>query len=224
MKTIISFAILSVALAPWAVSAVERSDAAFAKACPADAAWAARQPSNDHQSDTHVSNPSLRAEIDRRFDADQKARNALIEKQPTDLIAKLRAVDSANLQWLRDQIDSHGFPPIVQVGRRGIYEFFILAQHADADPTLQSKVLGLMKGAAASDGISPKEIAFLTDRVLVAQHQPQRYGTQMGPGPDGKRTLRPVEDVANLDKRRASMGLEPEADYQCRTNFFFGTK
>jgi hypothetical protein len=66
------------------------------------------------------------------------------------------------------------------------------------------------------------DVAFLTDRILVAEGRPQRYGTQFGADEQGRRTLKPVEEPANLDKRRAAMGLEPENDYKCRMDFIFG--
>lgn len=56
--------------------------------------------------------------------------------------------------------------------------------------------------------------ALLHDRVAVADHIPQFYGTQgrcTGPGtwePDAT-----VGTIAELDKRRAEVGLRPMAEY-----------
>ena len=54
---------------------------------------------------------------------------------------------------------------------------------------------------------SKQNLALLEDRLLIRQGKPQRYGsqveTQNGVG------LKPTEDEANLDTRRASMGLGP---------------
>lgn len=53
-----------------------------------------------------------------------------------------------------------------------------------------------------------QDLAYLTDRVLLAEGQPQEYGTQVR---DGRpRELRAPESV---DERRAAVGLEPLAAY-----------
>lgn len=54
----------------------------------------------------------------------------------------------------------------------------------------------------------------LTDRMLLAQGKPQRYGSQFLIK-DGVPTLHPTEDRVGLDARRAAMGLAPIADYAC---------
>lgn len=205
------------------VFAKDLSDAAFAKACPADAAWVFAQKNTEPHRDGDFSNAQLRSEIDKRFKADQSARNALVDSQ-TDksAMAKVTIIDQSNLVWLKQRIDKQGFPSVAEVGHKGVFEAFILAQHADRDPALQTKVLKQMKPLVDNNEVSKKEVAFLTDRVLVAGGKPQRYGSQFGKDVSGKRVLKPVEDVANLDKRRASMGLEPENDYRCRMDFVFG--
>ena len=46
--------------------------------------------------------------------------------------------------------------------------------------------------------------------------QPQRYGTQVNSDANGVRTFWPIEDEANVDKRRAEVGYEPMAEYAKR--------
>jgi hypothetical protein len=55
-------------------------------------------------------------------------------------------------------------------------------------------------------------LAYLTDRVLLAEGKKQQYGTQVTVV-DGKWAPRPLEDEANVDKRRAAAGLSPLAEY-----------
>jgi hypothetical protein len=218
----------------WAICAVtllattnafarDLSDEAFAKACPSDAAWMSAQNETKPHADEQISNAPLRTEINKRFDADQAARNA-ITADPADksLVANVNRIDQSNLMWLRQQIDNDGFPSVAEVGHKGIFEIFMLIQHADRDRALQTKALKLMEPLVASNEVSKMDVAFLTDRILVAEGKPQRYGTQFGTDEQGNRTLNPVEDPANLDKRRESMGLEPEDDYKCRMDFIFG--
>jgi Family of unknown function (DUF6624) len=62
------------------------------------------------------------------------------------------------------------------------------------------------------DEVSQSNLAYLTDRVLLAEGKEQRYGTQCT-AIDGKWKPRPLEDEANVDKRRADVGLPPLAEY-----------
>ncbi len=80
-----------------------------------------------------------------------------------------------------------------------------LVQHADKDGKFQKRCLELMKSAGKGE-VAPVDIAYLTDRVLIAEGKPQRYGTQ-SVIENGKAMAKNVEDRANLDKRRGSWGL-----------------
>ena len=60
--------------------------------------------------------------------------------------------------------------------------------------------------------LSQSNLAYLTDRVLLAEGKKQLYGTQFTVV-DGKWKPRPLEDEANVDKRRAEVGLPPLAEY-----------
>lgn len=53
----------------------------------------------------------------------------------------------------------------------------------------------------------------MTDRLLVMNDKKkQLYGTQLRPL-DGKLVPEPIEDEANVDKRRKELGMPPLADY-----------
>lgn len=72
-----------------------------------------------------------------------------------------------------------------------------------------------MRTAAQAGELAWREVAYLTDTVLLAQGQPQRYGTKF------RRvgtTLEPcpLSNQSEVDERRHSMGLESLADYANR--------
>ena len=54
--------------------------------------------------------------------------------------------------------------------------------------------------------IAQTDLAYLTDRVLLAEGKKQIYGTQVTQV-DGKWAPRELEDEKNVDKRRADVGL-----------------
>ena len=125
-------------------------------------------------------------------------------------------VDAKNTARMKEIIAAHGWPGVKLVGSDGASAAWLLVQHADADREFQKQCLERMKKAVEQGDASGRELAYLTDRVLLAEGKKQVYGTQFMTGPDGQTTMRPCEDEANLDQRRASVGLEPIAEYRSR--------
>lgn len=156
----------------------------------------------------------LARELRRRAERDQAARRHAAE---TDDGAELIRVDAENVAWLEQVIAAHGWPGINMVGEQGASDAWLLAQHADRAPVLQRRALELVKSAVNAGQAPARHLAYLWDRVLVAAGEPQWYGTQYTADPDGS-NLRPapVASPEGLDERRATMGLEPSADYDRR--------
>lgn len=197
-------------------------DAALAKACPGLAAWAAGHP---HGSDAAaaadagrpVSQPSLREALATRAAADTRARDAMMAKGAPDPAAMqaILDIDSDNLAWLKGVVARQGFPTVAQVGKQGVADAWLLVQHADRDSAFQLQVLRTLQARGAEAGVRGQDLAMLTDRVLLAQGKPQRYGTQFKPDAHGALAMQPVEDATELDARRARVGLMPLALYRC---------
>lgn len=109
---------------------------------------------------------------------------------------------------LEEIVETHGWPGKTLVGEDGASAAWLLVQHSDADVAFQKRCLALME-AVPKEEVSAKNLAYLTDRVLVAEQKMQRYGTQMGANFE----VRPIEDAEHVDARRAEIGLPPLADY-----------
>lgn len=154
--------------------------------------------------------PDLRAELLRRAARDQDAR--LTAERDWGLV---EAVDADNLPWLKELIAGTGWPGRSLVGEDGAHAAWLLAQHADRDPAFQRACLTLMTEAAGRGEASRAELAYLTDRVLLAEGQPQEYGTQMA-GRDGRWQPRKLRNPGTVDQRRAAVGLGPIAGYIAR--------
>ena len=73
----------------------------------------------------------------------------------------------------------------------------------------------LLTEAVAAGDASKGDLAYLTDRVLVAKGEEQEYGTQWGGvDADGNpQPSTPIRDAANVDARRAEAGLSTLAEY-----------
>ena len=148
---------------------------------------------------------ALRAELLRRVAIDQAARKALD-------IDGMRQADGENLPWLKAVIAEHGWPGTSLVGTDGAQAAWLLAQHADADPAFQRQCLDLLTAAVAAGEASERDLAYLTDRVLLAEGQPQVYGTQMT-DEGGHYVPRNLRDPDGVDERRAAVGLGPIAEH-----------
>ncbi|MGS0572113.1 DUF6624 domain-containing protein [Xanthomonas oryzae pv. oryzicola] len=160
-------------------------------------------------------NLQLRQELLARMEKDQQVRYAAIAAggKPADW-ATVTPVDRANTAWLKQVVAAQGWPGRRLVGEDGANAAWVLVQHADADPAFQAQVLALMETALATQDVAPDDVALLTDRVLLAQGKPQRYGTQFHRDADDRMALQPTEDEAGLDARRLRMGLPPMDQYK----------
>ncbi|MGH3206189.1 MAG: DUF6624 domain-containing protein [Trebonia sp.] len=147
----------------------------------------------------------LRTELLRRVEIDQVARKSL------DLDG-MREADGENLPWLKGVVAEHGWPGACLVGTDGAHAAWLLAQHADADPAFQRQCLDLLAAAVEAGEATKGDFAYLTDRVLLAEKQPQVYGTQVT-RKGGQVVALDLRDPDGLDARRAAAGLKPFAEY-----------
>lgn len=121
--------------------------------------------------------------------------------------------DEARTARLKEIIGEHGWPTTDLVGEDGEDAAWAIAQHSDLDPEFQQEALELLRDALAAGRASPGNLAYLEDRVAVANGEPQAYGTQIGCGSDGPVPATPIMDEAGVEDRRAEAGLDPLADY-----------
>lgn len=61
--------------------------------------------------------------------------------------------------------------------------------------------------------IDPKNIAFMTDRILVGEKKKQLYGTQFYLNINNEFIPRPIKDPNDLEARRKQFGLPPMKEY-----------
>jgi hypothetical protein len=176
--------------------------------------------------------PELRTELLLRTKADQDARMAIVKwfsdhglsgdgdtesisgEQHAEfekLAGAIKKADSENTRWLKEIVENRGWPTRTLVSKDGASAAWLLVQHADADPRFQRNCLDRMVKLPKGE-VSQANIAYLTDRVLLAEGKKQVYGTQFTTV-DGKLQPRPLEDEANVDKLRAEVGLPTLAEY-----------
>jgi hypothetical protein len=167
---------------------------------------------------TSIANPALRRELLERLEKDQAIRDEMIAKgafQPEgSLFKRMIALDAKNTSWMRGIVKQYGWPGPELVGKDGTEAAFLLVQHAEH--SFQKEMLPLVTDAYHAHKLSGQNYALLVDRVLVRDGKPQIYGTQ-AKGVDKwnghEPVFDPIEDEANVDRRRAEVGLPPMAEY-----------
>ena len=147
---------------------------------------------------------ALHDELIEMFDADQAERTG-------EAVGSVGS-DQARTDRLAEIVDEYGWPTFDMVGKDGATAAWTIAQHSDHDVEFQKQALELLEAAMDDDQADPTEWAYLVDRVATNEGRPQVYGTQGG-CVDGHADIGPLEDEANVEARRADVGLQPLADY-----------
>lgn len=118
---------------------------------------------------------------------------------------EMEALHIAHARELETIIDTIGWPHQGIAGVEGAEAAWLVAQHAISLPDFQRKVLGLLKENAGD--VPPAQIATLEDRIRRFEGKPQLYGTQFDWDENGQLSAGAIEDEANVDARRAAVGL-----------------
>lgn len=123
------------------------------------------------------------------------------------------SVFRTNKKRAEEIFDKYGYPGFTLVGERGSHDFWLIVQHCDFDPDFQINVLKDMKTEMENGNASKRSYAYLIDRVHKNLGKRIIYGTQVTYNEYGQAISRPLEDSANVNVRRAEMGLVPLEAY-----------
>jgi hypothetical protein len=169
----------------------------------------------------------LRQELLARMAEDQRARQEILkylrehqEIDPDSLknsahppAAALREIDRRNTARMKEIVDRYGWPGFALVGKDGEQAAWLLVQHADRDHAFQKRCLVLVTEAVRGGQAAAEHLAYLTDRVRVAEKRKQVYGTQFH-YVGSRLEPEPIEDESHVDSRRQAMGLPSMAQYR----------
>ena len=159
---------------------------------------------------------AIRTELIAMAAEDQRIRKEFVAKGvdalTPEMIERVRSIDARNTARLKEIIDVHGWPRRSQVGSEGSTAAFLLIQHADQNHAFQKSTLPMIRRAYEEDEAAGEHVAMLTDRVLVAEGKRQLYGTQ-AKFENGEIVVNPIQDEAEVDQRRAALGLPPLKHY-----------
>lgn len=117
-----------------------------------------------------------------------------------------------NEQKVRQLLDTYGWPDRELIGPHGNLTLCNVIQHSDN--AIRLHYLPLMRQAVKDKKLEPWLLGRTEDRIATERGDLQIYGGQMKYYPETKSfNVWPVYDPANVDKRRAEIGLEPIAKY-----------
>jgi hypothetical protein len=139
-----------------------------------------------------VKNPPLCRDLIDIYDRHELAR------AKTTKPAEAKKIDAANLARMKAILNQFGWPGKSLAGEKGSQAAWTIIQNADL--ATQKVFLETMQAAADVKELSPALLAATIDRIAVREGRPQTYGTE----PNA-----PIEDEANVDERRAAVGLPP---------------
>lgn len=188
--------------------------------CPGAASWSREHPNvggavRADGGSKAIADMALLNNLRTRVENDQAARRKwLADQNNAELAGAVGSIDSANVAWLKKLISENGFPTAAQVGNEGVHLAWVLLQHADKDPKLQSDLVPVLEQRFSAGELPANDLARITDRVLMASGKPQRYGTQFD-WFAGEFELPASNKLAEIDSARAKLGLMPLADYVC---------
>ena len=167
------------------------------------------------------SNESLARTLDSVYIQDQKYRLQMdeIEKKYGWESNEMKEIweiagkqDALNLIKVRAILDKYGWLGADVVGKQGNSTLFLVIQHANQ--ATQEKYLPMMREAVKKGKAQGSSLALLEDRVALGRGKRQIYGSQVEIDPKTRLYyVSPLEDPENVDKRRATVGLEPIAEY-----------
>lgn len=165
-------------------------------------------------------NKSLADRLDSILTQDQKYRQMLssIEdkygvksKERADFWKIINTEDSINKFKVISILDKHGWLGQDVVGESGNSALYLVIQHSDLKT--QEKYLPMMREAVKNGKALGSNLAYLEDRVALGNGKKQIYGSQLYRN-DTTMVFyfAPIVDERNVNKRRASVGLNTIED------------
>ncbi len=136
----------------------------------------------DAAADTRLAvDSALRQELLTLAQADQAEREgfaAAAAANDSAYLMRLLAADSARTARLQEIVATwNGWPGKSLVGEDGAGAAFLILQHSPSHE-FQKQMLPLLREAARRGEAAPQDVALLTDRLLIHEGKPQRYGSQ----------------------------------------------
>lgn len=161
----------------------------------------------------------IATELEAMAKLDRQLVNAAISQRPDSVVqARIQEADRVHTERLSEIVAQIGWPTAELVGQPAAQGAFLVVQHAGQDTPFQNRCLGLMVDLVNDGQIPAPYVALLTDRIRMFKGEAQLFGTQMTFELDDMGQARavpsiPIDDISNLDTRRAMMNMPPHDQF-----------
>jgi tetratricopeptide (TPR) repeat protein len=166
-------------------------------------------------------NQGLKAQLEALFVKDQTLRQVYLsleqkfgrESPQMDYFWDLmQQEDRKNEAALVAILEEEGWPSIQEVGGKANMAVWLVLQHAPLE--VQERFLPLLIASVKRGESSGRHLATLQDRIRVRKDEAQLYGTQFTFDETIEQNIfYPIEDVGNVNTRRAEVDLAPIEEY-----------
>jgi hypothetical protein len=123
---------------------------------------------------------------------------------------RLEEIHRTNTSRLRQIVAVFGWPGTALVGAKGAQAAWRIALHSIAEPSFMRQCRDSIERASDNGDVPRWQFAIIDDRIRVYEGRPQRYGTQLKPGPNGLEP-HPIENESRVNSMRMQAGLPPLA-------------
>lgn len=159
--------------------------------------------------------------LDTIYQTDQGIRKKLMQaanaygwdsKEAKTYLPQMRFIDSVNQIKTERFIDTHGWRGQDELGYQGNATLFLVIQHSDS--AIQEKYIPLLREAVKQKKARPEDLALMEDRLSISKDGYQIYGSQIAQDPTTKKFfILQIKDEANVNKKRAEVGLQSLEEY-----------
>jgi hypothetical protein len=135
---------------------------------------------------------------------------------PENLRARhqIELIGRQNTEHLKRLVKACGWPKRSVYGPQAVDDAFLVAQHSDHDRKFQRTVITLLQSAVPAGEAHGTHLAYLSDRIAVADGKPQLFGTQLDDKGPCQLEFFPLDDRAKVEERRKAIGLPPLEEYK----------
>lgn len=139
--------------------------------------------------------------------------NQFTDDETIQLVALKESILNSNYLIVNKIFLSHTQAEIATLDTNTLHNFWLIVQHCDQDVFFQRSFLAFLQSSIVGEKVSKADIAYLTDRVLINEGKPQRYGTQVMYNENNIALPKELEDLSKVDDLRRGMKLEPLQQY-----------
>lgn len=122
--------------------------------------------------------------------------------------------NNENFEFIKEVIEKEGFPYKNIASEKAYDAWFLITQHS-GDLDFMKKMIPILWDADKNN-VTKAHLAYFIDRINILEDKKQIYGTQFKIDNEGKIDFFDIEDIENIDERRAELDMESFDEYKTK--------